>query len=293
MSIRIDPEFKALIPPLSPEEFKLLEENCVRDGIRDPLVVWHAPDGDDILIDGHNRWNISVKHGGIPFQIKRMEFPDRDAVIAWIADNQLGRRNLHVLDREALMNIKREALARQARKRQATSTGGTKPQLRENLPQADTGRVRDIIGKELGVSGRQVDKLHAINEKATPETKQLVREGKLSINQAFNSVHPKRPDPVKQAKAEHAEFQEKKQKSIVNMKDAQIDKINREILGNAMLQDFIKTLNKIQDFGMNYTEDSLPEMTRMIGADERTIYIQQIHQCKGILQMIEDNLWGY
>ena len=290
MSIRIDPEFKALIPPLSPEEFKLLEENCVRDGIRDPLVVWHAPDGDDILIDGHNRWNISVKHGGIPFQIKRMEFPDRDAVIAWIADNQLGRRNLHVLDREALMNIKREALARQ---RQATSTGGTKPQLRENLPQADTGRVRDIIGKELGVSGRQVDKLHAINEKATPETKQLVREGKLSINQAFNSVHPKRPDPVKQAKAEHAEFQEKKQNSIVNMKDAQIDKINREILGNAMLQDFIKTLNKIQDFGMNYTEDSLPEMTRMIGADERTIYIQQIHQCKGILQMIEDNLWGY
>ena len=41
-------------------------------------------------------------------------------------------------------------------------------------------QTRDIIGKELGVSGRQVDKLHAINEKSTPKTKQLVREGKLS-----------------------------------------------------------------------------------------------------------------
>lgn len=290
MSIRIDPEFKEMIPALSPEEFKQLEENCVRDGIRDALVCWHVPNGDDILIDGHNRWQIAAMHGGIPFQIKRMEFPDRDAVIAWIADNQLGRRNLHVLDREALMAKKREAIARRAKANQIRKPSDS---VMETFPEQKGQTTRDIIGKELGVSGRQVDKLHAINEKATPETKQLVREGKLSINQAFNSVHPKRPDPVKQAKTEHAEFQEKKQESVVNMKDAQIDKINREILGNAMLQDFIKTLNKIQDFGMNYAEDSIPEMTRMIGNDERTIYIQQIHQCKGILQMIEDNLWRY
>jgi ParB family chromosome partitioning protein len=44
MQITIDPEFKALIPPLAPEELAQLEANILRDGCRDPLVVWSAPD---------------------------------------------------------------------------------------------------------------------------------------------------------------------------------------------------------------------------------------------------------
>ena len=287
MSIKIDPEFKALIPPLSSEEFKQLEKNCVRDGIRDALVAWHAPNGDDILIDGHNRWQIAAMHGGIPFQIKRMDFADRADAVRWIILNQFGRRNLSAYDRSLLALKLKPIIAEKAKENQANHT-------EQGYQKSDKPvTTAKELAKVAGVSHDTIHKVETIERKATPETKQLVREGKLSINQAFNSVHPKHPDPVKQAKAEHAEFQEKKQESIVNMKDAQIDKINREILGNAMLQDFIKTLNKIQDFGMNYTEDSLPEMTRMIGNDERTIYIQQIHQCKGILQMIEDNLWRY
>jgi len=41
--IVIDPEFKALIPPLSAEELAQLEANIVADGCRDPLVVWPLP----------------------------------------------------------------------------------------------------------------------------------------------------------------------------------------------------------------------------------------------------------
>jgi len=51
----------------------------------------------------------------------------------------------------------------------------------ENLPQQKT---RDIMGAKMGVSGKQYDKLKAINEKASERTKQLVRSGDLSINQA-------------------------------------------------------------------------------------------------------------
>ncbi|MEY2655499.1 MAG: hypothetical protein RLZZ524_2527, partial [Pseudomonadota bacterium] len=39
----IDPEFKALIPPLSPEELATLEANIAADGCRDPLVAWVQP----------------------------------------------------------------------------------------------------------------------------------------------------------------------------------------------------------------------------------------------------------
>ena len=54
----IDPEFKALIPPLVPEELAQLEANILADGCRDPLVTWRG-----ILIDGHNRFEICSRHG--------------------------------------------------------------------------------------------------------------------------------------------------------------------------------------------------------------------------------------
>jgi hypothetical protein len=43
MEITIDPEFKALIPPLAADELRQLEENILRDGCRDSLVVWSVP----------------------------------------------------------------------------------------------------------------------------------------------------------------------------------------------------------------------------------------------------------
>jgi len=44
--IKIDPELKALIPPLAPEEYAQLEANLLADGCRDPLVVWGVPPDD-------------------------------------------------------------------------------------------------------------------------------------------------------------------------------------------------------------------------------------------------------
>jgi hypothetical protein len=84
----IDPEFKALIPPLSKEEFSLLESNILRDGCRDPLTVW-----DGTLLDGHNRHEICTKHG-LEFKIFEIQLADRDAAEDWMDANQLGRRNL-------------------------------------------------------------------------------------------------------------------------------------------------------------------------------------------------------
>jgi len=46
-----------------------------------------------ILIDGHNRHEICTRHG-LPFDVVRKEFADRDAVMDWMDANQLGRRNI-------------------------------------------------------------------------------------------------------------------------------------------------------------------------------------------------------
>lgn len=86
--IKIDQEFKALIPPLSQQERGQLEENIKANGCRDPLVVWQG-----ILIDGHNRYEICTRLG-IPYSVVEIDLPDRDAAEDWIDANQLGRRNL-------------------------------------------------------------------------------------------------------------------------------------------------------------------------------------------------------
>lgn len=86
--IKIDPEFKSLIPPLSSEEYAQLEANIIKDGCRDPLVLWKGT-----LIDGHNRNEICSRNK-ISFETIEMEFQDREAVMDWMDANQLGRRNL-------------------------------------------------------------------------------------------------------------------------------------------------------------------------------------------------------
>ena len=84
----IDNEFKGLIPRLTPEEYAQLEKNIIAEGCRDALVTWQS-----ILIDGHNRYEICQKHG-IEYRVVEKEFENRDTVIDWIINNQLGRRNL-------------------------------------------------------------------------------------------------------------------------------------------------------------------------------------------------------
>lgn len=88
--IKVDPEFSALIPPLSDEEFAQLEANILKDGCRDPLTVWI---GQGILLDGHNRLKICETHG-LEFDRTEIELASRDAAADWIDANQLGRRNL-------------------------------------------------------------------------------------------------------------------------------------------------------------------------------------------------------
>jgi hypothetical protein len=73
---------------MQPEEYRQLEENIVRDGCRDPIVVWG-----NIIIDGHHRYEICEKRG-IPFQTKEMQFQSREEAMRWICLNQMGRRNI-------------------------------------------------------------------------------------------------------------------------------------------------------------------------------------------------------
>ncbi|MCP1386563.1 hypothetical protein [Runella salmonicolor] len=102
--IQILPELEQLIPPLLPDELHQLEQNILREGCREALLIWQtteeiiAPESKGIaaiyvLIDGHNRYSICSKHG-IDFKIHLVDFKSLYDVRQYMIDNQLGRRNL-------------------------------------------------------------------------------------------------------------------------------------------------------------------------------------------------------
>ena len=124
--LKILPEFKNLIRPLKKKEYLQLEANILSDGCRDPIVVWKR-----YIIDGHNRYEICMRHG-IPFEILEMEFACKEAVLAWICANQLGRRNITEETRKFLIGMQYETEKIAVTKRNAAGLN------QYNLPEGDT-----------------------------------------------------------------------------------------------------------------------------------------------------------
>ena len=89
-TITIDPTLQSLIPRLTVEEYRQLEDNIRADGCRDPLIVWEEQ---HVLLDGHHRLQICEQHG-IDYRLQEIRLPDFAAAKAWMIANQLGRRNL-------------------------------------------------------------------------------------------------------------------------------------------------------------------------------------------------------
>ena len=143
--LKIDPEFAEKIPPLTEDEFSLLEQNIVADGeVLDPLIIWN-----NTILDGHNRYRILKKHPEIPFRTYPKDFSDKYEAIAWICNNQLGRRNLTPEQRRYLIGKRYEA--------EKASHGGP----RDNERSASGQFTASLSGEDLRLSERTSEKIAA------------------------------------------------------------------------------------------------------------------------------------
>ena len=183
--LKIDPEFEEKIPPLTEDEFSLLEQNIVADGeVLDPLIIWN-----NTILDGHNRYRILKKHPEIPFKTFPKEFPDKYAAIAWICRNQLGRRNLTPEQKRYLVGKQYKA-----EKASHGAEGGFRgnqytevlvsPQ-NEDLPK--TEKTSERIAKENGTSKSYVERAekYADGVDAADEALPGIRKELLS-----GTIHP-------------------------------------------------------------------------------------------------------
>lgn len=188
--LKIDPELRDLLPPLTGDEYKQLEKNIVENGFDKnfPIMEWHG-----FIVDGHNRFSICKKHN-IEYVVGTLGYDTKDEVMQWMLDIQLGRRNLSPIQRIAVAEKYRPIYERQAKERQATSTGGAIPQLTPNLVEAEKGRNRSNnetnaklaqvagVGKETYRMGAKV--LNSNNE----ELKKRVLSGETSISAGYKEL---------------------------------------------------------------------------------------------------------
>ena len=188
--ITIDREFKSIIPAMGDDERKQLEANIVEfGGARDPLVVWR--DGDrDILIDGHNRYEICTRLD-LPYHVEAMEFAFRDEAADWIDRNQLGRRNLSRQDYKLLLGRRYNRATRQGERTDLTS-GNSCPKSGE--------RTSQRIAKEHGVAEKTVrnaGKYQAAAEKLGIEKEIAAGNVKASESKVVNAAKSLPPKPTK------------------------------------------------------------------------------------------------
>lgn len=204
-TIIIDEEFRKIIPPLTDEELRLLEESINREGCRDPLVVWKET---GILLDGHNRHRICQSIGA-EFNTIELSFPDRDSAKLWMVKNQLGRRNLTIVQRcDLVVHVKPiiEAMAKENKVLAGELFHKGSPKVLQNS--AEPIDTREEMAKLAEVSHDTWGRYESIMEKADDATKEALRDGDISINAAYTEL--KREEK----KEEHARKIEEQRKNI-------------------------------------------------------------------------------
>lgn len=176
--LEIKEEFKKLIPPLTNEEFKQLEQNCLSEGIREAILTWNG-----FIIDGHNRYEIANKWN-LDFETKSKHFKDENEVKEWMILNQFGRRNINGYVRSKLALQLEEVFRQKAKENQGIRTD-IKQKSAESLKPIET---RKELAKVANVSHDTIAKVKVIEEKAPEEVKAQLRTGEVSINQAYKEI---------------------------------------------------------------------------------------------------------
>jgi ParB-like chromosome segregation protein Spo0J len=204
--IKIDREFQNLIPALSTEEREQLEANIVEHGgARDPLVVWQREDDSDVLLDGHNRYEICERLG-LPYEVEHLEFNTRDEAADWIDRNQLGRRNLSKQDYKLLLgrrynrakkaahrpyNVEKvTALPERTSERLAKEHGVTEKTVR-NAGKFQAAAAKLGIEKDIAAGAVKATEA-AVVKAATSLSKQPTRQQVEAAREELRQEKPKR-----------------------------------------------------------------------------------------------------
>ena len=167
--------------PFTNHPFKVLDdeamtrtvESIAQYGVLAPLIARPRPDGDGYeIISGHRR-QYAAKLAGLdtlPVIVRQMS---DDAAVILMVDSNLQREHILPSERALAYKMKLDAMRR-------TSGRPSKENPRQLVGNFETA---DVVGKESGESGRQVQRFIRLAN-LIPELLDMVDEKKISFNPA-------------------------------------------------------------------------------------------------------------
>ena len=148
-------------------------ESIAQYGVLAPLIARPRPDGDGYeIISGHRR-QYAAKLAGLetlPVIVRQMS---DDAAVILMVDSNLQREHILPSERALAYKMKLDAMRR-------TSGRPSKENSRQLVGNFETA---DVVGKESGESGRQVQRFIRLTN-LIPELLDMVDEKKISFNPA-------------------------------------------------------------------------------------------------------------
>jgi len=178
--IVIDEGFKYLLPRLDDMSYRGLEASLLEHGCLSPLVTWN-----NVLIDGHNRYEIMKRHG-MPMRIIKMEFGTREDVIIWIIKTQVERRNLNLMQlryfRGVHYNMERIRPGSVNQHTKVANAQNEQEQIFESTAQRLSDRY-NVSPVTIRRDAKLADAINAIGEKS-PEAKERILSEQGNISRA-------------------------------------------------------------------------------------------------------------
>ena len=147
-----------------------------------PIIIWSREDG-HIVVDGHLRLKTCKQinlSGTVPVVLK--SFANEDEALGYAIRCQRDRRNL--TDAELLSAIAELDKRKTRGSSERDEQGKMKPITSSDVK----GRSSQATAEVLGISSTKVEKARTVLDKATPEVKEAVESGEMSINMIYNMM---------------------------------------------------------------------------------------------------------
>lgn len=245
--LKIDPELRDLLPPLTDEEFKKLEKNIIDNGFdrNFPIMVWNG-----FIADGHNRYSICKKHNIEPV-VGTLAYETKDEVMEWMLDIQLGRRNLSPIQRIAVAEKYRPIYERQAKENQKSGGGDKKTGL-VNLPKAITPtNTSEKLASIADVSEKTYRMGAKILQSDDEQLKQEVLSGEKSISAGYKELTKSSDAPNSaQRGKQNKEIEKGESNSILNCsnQDSAVSDETKQICADLKTEKSKEYLDSIWDY---------------------------------------------
>ncbi len=216
-----------------------LEEDIVKNGCRDALVVWKEK---NILLDGHKRYEICTRHN-IPFKVIELSFASNIEAEKWIFSNQLMRRNLTTWQKSNIVLEQFEDYyADLAKNNQRLSKGRGKKGSKVSANHK-TINANEELAKIAEVSSdtvKKVKKLRKKHESCDEEEREfmerLIREldeNKIHVNTAYNRMQDT--------------FKKIRKNNNSKISHNYTNDLDKDVVNNVLCMDIFKGLRLIKD----------------------------------------------